>query len=139
MKDSLRSNMIPRNWRCVVLMVHLALARMILKFCMFVEVGEVLTLLSAFRGVFLASLHSSLNQILLCLTTLGLLFGILLLAIFIRMFVKFPTASSGSRIDSYFKSDAALSEKAFQLALESFPLQFVSKVEALLQYIAIGK
>ena len=62
--------------------------------------------------------------------TLGLLFGILWLAIFIRMFVKFPTGSSGSRTDSYFKSDAALSEKAFQLALESFQLLFVSKVEA---------
>ena len=103
------------------------------------EVGEVLTFLSAFRQVFLASLHSSLNQIVLCLTTLGLLFGILWLAIFMRMFVIFPTGSSGSRTDSYFKSDAALSEKAFQLALESFQLQFVSKVEALLQYIAIGK
>ena len=120
-------------------MVRLALARMILKFSMFVEVGEVLTFLSAFRRVFLASLHSSLNQIVLCLTILGLLFGILWLAIFIRMFVTFPTRSSGSRTDSYFKSDAALSEKAFQLALDSFQLLFVSKVEALLQYIAIGK
>jgi len=104
-----------------------------------VEVGEVLALFSAYCQVFLASLHSSLNQIVLCLTTLGLLFGILWLAIFMRMFVIFPTGSSGSRTDSYFKSDAALSEKAFQLALESFQLQFVSKVEALLQYIAIGK
>ena len=83
-------------------MVRLALAQMILKFSMFVEVGEVLTLLSAFRRVFLASLHSSLNQTVLCLTTLGLLSGILWLAIFIRMFVKFATGSSGSRTDSYF-------------------------------------
>ena len=42
------------------------------------------------------------------------------LAIFIRMFVKFPTESSGSRTDSYFKSDAVLSEKAFHLTSESF-------------------
>ena len=54
------------------------------------DVGEVLTLLSAFRQVFLASLRSSLNQIVLCLTTLCLLFGILWLAIFMRMFAKFP-------------------------------------------------
>ena len=81
----------------------------ILKFSVFVEVGEVSTLLSAFHRVFLASLHSSLNQIVLCLTTLGLLFWntILYYTIFMRMFVKFPTVSSGSRTDSYFKSDAA--------------------------------
>ena len=73
----------------------------------------------------------------LCFVSLGLLLGIVLFAMFARISVKLPTGLSEFSTVSYCKSVQALSEKAFQSALESFQLQLVSEVVALylhLQY-----
>ena len=61
---------------------------------MFAEVGLVFTTLRAFLRLLVACLQSSLNQMVLCFVSLGLLLGIVLFAMFARISVKLPTGSS---------------------------------------------
>ena len=78
------------------------------------------SVLNAFRRLPFISLHSSLSQIALCITSLHLLFGIVHCAMEDRMSVKLPIGSPALTIQSTFKSEAAFSEKASQSALCSF-------------------
>jgi len=75
-------------------------------------VGCSFTLFKAFLRVLIASLHSSLNQEVLCFVTLDLLLGIDVSAIEERMVVKYETGSLGSSthlyailVDSYALTD----------------------------------
>lgn len=68
-----------------------------------------------------------------------LFFGIVSPAMLIRVSVKRLTGSSVSSTFTRFNSEAALSEKVVQSALESFQLHLVSVGKALLLLIIIGK
>jgi len=61
----------------------------------FSEVGEDLTFLRAFFLLLMASLHVSLNQIVLCFRTEDLLFGTLFLAMVISFSLNSPSEIPG--------------------------------------------
>ena len=66
------------RWSC-------AFADFTIKTLVFAEVGLVFTTLRAFLRLLMACLQSSLNQMVLCFVSLGLLLGIVLFAMFARI------------------------------------------------------
>jgi len=85
-----------QDLRLVDFIVRLALARMMRRFSILAGVGDVFTFRVAFRLLRIEFMHSSLSQTGSRFFDRGLLLGIVLLAILVRMSVKCSIGSSKS-------------------------------------------